>query len=324
MLRALRPKQRTLKFHIHDSLLFQQEPQTQCINRALLRNDAQHWITNAEMEAVQKSFDTLVSGYNVGQMNGNDLMKLYAKVYYPFLNKTQVRDSFKERNMSKLQSYVTKHVRLTQEGSFLLKTISQSKSMDFGVLRGQYFASLGFSPIAYGHLLNSSNRTLFQGHNKQNINFSKVLTKVDGEASVLAMERYLKSSSSLHKSTQLKNYLVVNSPQECEMYANLAQRFGTRIVILTGQNFERSESSVAPLLYDYQMAKLRASWDQCGEIRNALTSLKFLPMRDVNELLQFITVVEEKVGESALASFDETLRQMELSILGHVETDLQV
>jgi hypothetical protein len=259
-------------------------------------------------------------------MDHRDLFKLYSKVYYPFLTQAQVRDCFKERSMAQLQKFVIKHERLTHEGSMLLRFINGSPMLDFGVLRGEYYASLGLGPLQYGTLLRSSNKLLFQGHDKQNLNFSKVLTMKDGQSSALTMERYLKSSSSLHKSTNLKNYIVVNSPVECEMYANLAQRFGTRIIVLTGKNFEASISPVAPLLYDYQLSKLRGSYDSCSEIRSQLMALQFLPMKDVSELIQFISVVEDDMRPTTKmfkSSFNETLKHMELSILGKVETDFR-
>lgn len=330
MLRALRPKPRVAKFHVHDSVLFSQPPQTTHLNSALLRNETTGWVTPDELPALQRSFETLLRGYNVGAVEAADLKKLYCKVYYPFLTQQQLKECVRDSDMTQLQRFVIKHARLTHEGSELLKRLTNAAGLDFGVLRGEYFASLGLTPVQYGHLLRSANKQIFEGHDKQNYNFSKVISKSNGVTSSLNMERYLKSSSSLHRSTNLKNYLVVNSPEESEMFANLAQQFGTSIVILTGTHFQ-SDSLVAPLIHEYQVSKLRGSVDHCTDIRSELQSLQFLPMKDVQELIQFTSIIDDvQVPSPAYdstsvldtTSFEETLRQMEISILGNVETNL--
>lgn len=329
MLRSLRPKPHLTKLHIHDSVLFQQKPQTWHINRALLDNGKTQLISHGELKALQKSFESLMKGYNTGNLDYKDLIKLYSKVYYPFLRSEEIREFFgrdPRGSMARLQDYMIKHVRLTGDGISLLKHVHESSGLDFGVVRGDYFASLGITPILYGSLLRSSNKSLFSKHHKQNINYSKVINGMDGHLSATMMERYLKSSSSLHRAFNLKNYLVVNSPHESEMFVNLAQRFGISVIILTDKHFENPQSLVSPLLHDYQMCKLKGSTDQCDEIREHLSSLKFLPMKNVRELITFTNALEDvdrKQPKFDSASFDETLRQMELSILGNIETDIR-
>jgi hypothetical protein len=259
--------------------------------------------------------------------------KLYAQIYHPFLTKAQLSAYFKEptsNNLSALKSFVMRHIRLNDSAISALEFIYQKPSFDFGILRGSYFASLGIVDD-YGKLLHNANSKLFRNHMHRDVNYSSPLSSNNFKKNEEILLGYLKQSSQLHHGvSNLKNFLVVDNPNQSEFFISMAAKLGVNVIVLTESNFASPSSTINHLFQRYQMYRSQRDLFKCHEIHSQLSNMKLISMKSMKELMTFLDILQDPYlrlyqlnalnAGTSMNSFDKRLLEMELSILGDIET----
>ncbi|CDR37718.1 CYFA0S01e15654g1_1 [Cyberlindnera fabianii] len=325
--RGIRPLRSLLRFHFHEDTLFHMTPQTTIINKLILDNDTTQLIKPNQEWLLQRSFERTLGSHKTsyGTLEGRSLAKLYARAYRPFISKTDLDKFFGTAHaIQELKQSVRYHASLRDDASDTLHLLSAIPNTDFGIIRGEYFVSLG-ALRGYARLLSYANDNLFRGHLKQNVNFTEPMGMNDSGECEKNLKKYLKGSSSLQTNTQVKNYIVVNSPQTSEFFTGLASNLGTRIIVMTGGTFSKASSTVETHLYELDSATRRGDTHRTEQIRNELLSMKFVAIKNHAELIQFIEAVSADASSNVIrartlpdtaSAMEGTLRDMELSILG--------
>ncbi|KAH3674455.1 hypothetical protein WICMUC_003292 [Wickerhamomyces mucosus] len=319
-----------IKFHFHEQVLFNLQPQVKVINKILLNNEKTKLIDSKQEESLQKSFNNYLLKFsdeelNLQVFNGSnyDLNKRLQQIYYPFLTKDQLQQFFNPRlrNLALLKKEIFEHHRLINESFNILKKIDESDSkMSFGILRSSYFPSLGI--INYNQLLRFTNKRLFKNFTLENDSFSEILSDIDNYKNEIILKKYL--NSKINKDTN--NYFVINSPLKSEFFINLSNKLGInnlKIILITDKLYfqQGSNSNIEHLLYKTDQSLRIENYLEIDKIQNEILSKHLIVVKNLKELKKMIRVLNfDKTDQINSIHHLHKLTSLELDILGQIET----
>lgn len=313
---------KTLKFHFHESVVFDLQSQVKLVNRVLLENDTKQLFTPLQEVALQRSFnnyhskfsdeDLITKGFNCNNVEFNRKLK---QIYYPFMNKNQLDTYFgdKVRNLPLIKKDVFEHVRLLNEPFNVLKKITSSASLDFGLLRSSYFPSLGI--VNYPQLLRYTNKKIFQRLMTEINGYSEILSDIDNYKNEVLLKQYISVQPQ-----NTSNYFVINSPEKSEFFINLSNKLGLRdlkIVLVTDKYFQCSSSNIENLLYKFDQCLRGDKHKEIQNIQDEILIKNLIVVKSMKEFKKMLRVLDTNIEISKSV---HRLTELELSILGGVET----
>lgn len=312
-----RPK---LRFHIHEPVLFDFPQQTSIINKVVLKSEATKLIPHLQRNSLEKSFHNVMIDSIEDAQDDNDVKSLYRKVYKPFLKDYELGKYFTNAAIvNQIRSYLSSNLKLRDDCSGFLQSIANDNDSSFGILRSDYLKTVGVMDQHYDNLLyhvGKRSNVLLKCH------FSKPLSPLMNAQNEFTINDYLKGQCRLRST----DYFLINSPTQAESLTTLAFKLSMKVVLITEPYFERPTSMLTGAIERYDVARVANDLNECELIKHQLSEMNQITVKNLNEFQKFIQIVHHGECEKRL-SLDETsfwgkLQQMELSILGELESKI--
>ncbi|CCH43339.1 hypothetical protein BN7_2887 [Wickerhamomyces ciferrii] len=305
------------RFHIHDSVLLRFPSQTSIINQVVLKSKAKEMIPPVQEKHLQESFQSLVDEQLGDTKCDSDIKGLFYRVYKQFLRDRDVKQYFGDSAIvHQIRIHLKGNLKTRKDGLDFVRKLKK-EGIEYGILKSNFLRTLGLMDNHYSRLLTDISKR--SNIPIADVKTSQILPSSDSFANEGIIMDYLDQFN--HRS-KINDYLVINSPQAAEALTSMGFKLGLKLILVTDPFFEKPTSTLTTMIEQYKEAKKTQNEVLCENIRDEMGSLNQITVKTLNEVHDFIDIINDtKVKEPINGnSFWGTLEQMELSILGNLES----